>query len=313
MRDLLPMPADTTRALDDVAPRVSGLRILMVNVYAVANGSGSWALIDAGLYFSANRIRQWAATHFGSRAPECILLTHGHFDHVGSLRDLADFWNVPVYAHAMERPYLTGASKYPPPDPSVGGGAMAWMAGLYPRGPIDIGDRLRNLPADNTVPGLEGWRWIPTPGHSPGHVSFFRDEDRVLIAGDAFVTTKQESMMAVIEQRPEMHGPPAYFTPDWDAARLSVGRLAALQPAVVATGHGVPMVGPRMEDALDFLAENFDDIARPTHGRYVRRPATMDERGVITLPPPSADPLRMTMLGVAAAIAITFAIKRSRS
>jgi glyoxylase-like metal-dependent hydrolase (beta-lactamase superfamily II) len=241
------------------------------------------------------------------------LLTHGHFDHVGSLRDLADFWNVPVYAHAMERPYLTGASKYPPPDPSVGGGAMAWMAGLYPRGPIDIGDRLRNLPADNTVPGLEGWRWIPTPGHSPGHVSFFRDEDRVLIAGDAFVTTKQESMMAVIEQRPEMHGPPAYFTPDWDAARLSVGRLAALQPAVVATGHGVPMVGPRMEDALDFLAENFDDIARPTHGRYVRRPATMDERGVVTLPPPSADPLRMTMLGVAAAIAITFAIKRSRS
>ena len=64
---------------------------------------------------------------------------------------------------------------------------------------------------------MQGWRWIFTPGHSPGHISLFRDSDRTLIVGDAFVTTKQESLMSVMTQRMEMHGPPMYFTPDWPA------------------------------------------------------------------------------------------------
>ena len=59
-------------------------------------------------------------------------------------------------------------------------------------------------------------------------LSFFREADRTLIAGDAFVTTKQESAVAALTQRPEMHGPPTYFTPDWENARRSVERLAAL-------------------------------------------------------------------------------------
>ena len=60
--------------------------------------------------------------------PAAILLTHGHFDHVGALKTLAEEWDVPVYAHTLELPYLTGRSSYPPPDPSVGGGAMAAMS-----------------------------------------------------------------------------------------------------------------------------------------------------------------------------------------
>ena len=73
--------------------------------------------------------------------------------------------------------------------------------------------------------GLPGWRVIETPGHSPGHVSLFRESDGVLIAGDAFVTTKQESLLAVMTQRQELRGPPMYFTCDWDAARESVQKL----------------------------------------------------------------------------------------
>src|SRR5918992_1240748 len=84
------------------------------------------------------------------------------------------------------------------------------------------------------------------PGHTPGHVSLFREVDRTLIVGDAFVTTKQESATAVLTQRPELHGRPAYYTPDWESARRSVQRLAALEPWRVATGHGPPMEGPEM-------------------------------------------------------------------
>jgi glyoxylase-like metal-dependent hydrolase (beta-lactamase superfamily II) len=63
------------------------------------------------------------------------------------------------------------------------------------------------------VPGAPGWRWIPTPGHSPGHISLLRDSDRTIVAGDAFTTTKQESLVAALTQRAEIHGPPMYFTP----------------------------------------------------------------------------------------------------
>jgi glyoxylase-like metal-dependent hydrolase (beta-lactamase superfamily II) len=177
-----------------------------------------------------------------------------------------------VYAHEQELPYLTGRRSYPPPDPAAAWGAMSLLSPLLPRGPFHFEDRVRPLPADGSVPGMQGWRWIHTPGHSAGHVSLFREADRTLIAGDAFVTTKNESVMAVIARRPMVHRPPAYFTPDWASARVSVQRLAALEPELAATGHGPPMRGPEMRRQLHALANDFDRVAVPRHGRNVGRP-----------------------------------------
>lgn len=67
----------------------------------------------------------------------------------------------------------------------------------------------------------------------------------------------------MIVQTAEMHGPPRYFTPDWEAAGNSVRRLAALEPALVITGHGRAMQGPEMLSALHQLADGFALIARP--------------------------------------------------
>ncbi len=91
-------------------------------------------LVDTGLRGSAGRIRR-AAERLFNPPPLAILLTHGHFDHVGGLPQLARDWGVPVYAHPLEMPYLTGVSPYPPPDPTVGGGTQSWLSPLYPRGP----------------------------------------------------------------------------------------------------------------------------------------------------------------------------------
>jgi len=252
---------------DLVARDLAYLRVGLVNVYLYGRPgapSGSWVLIDAGLPGSASRIVRAAEEWIGPWArPAAIVLTHGHFDHVGTLRTLADRWDVPVYAHPQELPYLTGQMAYPPPDPSVGGGALAALSRFYPRGPIDISDRIQVLPEDGSVPGMPGWRWIHTPGHTPGHVSLFRDQDRTLIVGDAFVTTKQESATAVMAQRPELHGPPAYFTQDWVAARRSVETLANLAPLRVAAGHGRPLHGTEMLADLQELARNFDRLAVP--------------------------------------------------
>lgn len=265
-----------------VSRGVYRLRTVMVNVYFV-EAPGSWMLVDTGLPGCTGSIRREARRVFG-KPPAGILLTHGHFDHVGGLPALAEDWGVPVYAHPLELPYLTGRSPYPPPDPTVGGGAQSWMSPLFPRGPIDLDGRIHMLPQDGVVPGLPDWQWLLTAGHSPGHISLFRETDRTMIAGDAVVTTRQESLLNVALQRQIVWRPPAYFTSDWAAARRAVETIAALQPEVLATGHGRAMRGPAMRAALLDLADRFDSLM-PDHGRYIPYPAVADERGVVHVPP----------------------------
>src|SRR5688500_4041361 len=129
-----------------VAPGLAYLRDRIANVAFIGSSDGRdgpWVLVDAGLAGAASRIVRAAESLYGpDAAPNAIVLTHGHFDHVGSLRELVRRWQVPVYAHELELPYLTGRSSYPPPDPAVGGGAMAFMSRFYPRRPIDLGDHV---------------------------------------------------------------------------------------------------------------------------------------------------------------------------
>jgi glyoxylase-like metal-dependent hydrolase (beta-lactamase superfamily II) len=293
-----------------IAEDVMFLRTMMVNVYLIKEGT-SWVLVDAGLRGYANSIRSAAREFVGSDAPPvAIVLTHGHFDHVGSLEALLETWNVPVFAHPLERAYLTGRSSYPPPDPLVGRGSMALLSRLYPRGPIDISSRLQRLADGKGLPGLGGWQWLPTPGHTAGHVSLYRERDRVLIAGDAVTTTKQESMVAVATQRAELHGPPAYFTQDWRASGDSVGRIAALEPEVLATGHGEPQSGPAMRRQLRELAARFAEREVPRFGRYSQRPAVTDEQGIVSLPP---DPLPKVAAGLLVAAVVAWGLAQTRS
>lgn len=268
----IPVTSVTSGEGVEVTPDIYALPVQIVNVCFVgfAEQPDGWVLVDAGMPESAGMIIHAAEERFGANSrPDAIVLTHGHFDHVGALVDLVEQWDVPVYAHEREMPYLTGQSRYPEPDPTVEGGMVAKMSPMFPVEPVDLGDRVHPLPSDGTVPKMPEWRWIFTPGHAPGHVSLFRDDDRSLIAGDAFVTVKQDTLYKVLSQQLEFNGPPRYLTTDWQAAWESVKKLEALNPSIAVTGHGRPVSGEELAGGMERLARDFDRIAIPDHGRYV--------------------------------------------
>jgi glyoxylase-like metal-dependent hydrolase (beta-lactamase superfamily II) len=273
------------RTIARIAPDLGWLPISFVNVYFVGRPGGPWVLIDAGIPGRANQILEAAEARFGAgAAPEAILLTHGHADHAGSALELANAWDVPIYAHRLERPYLTGKSNYPPADPTVGG-AMAFLSRFTPSRARDFGSRIQDL-RSNELPGLPGWELVPTPGHSPGHVCFFRPSDRVLLAGDAFATMNMDSWSGLITGKRTLARAGTPFTTDWETARQSVMRLAKLRPNVVGCGYGIPRCDAELPAELERFAERF---CAPRTGRYVRQPARTDERGVVSVPPAPFD------------------------
>ncbi len=257
-----------------VTPDIMLLEFPIVNAFIVGNpgvNNGEWVLVGTAMPHTAKDIIQAAEARFGKGSqPKAIILTHGHFDHVGAVMELLSQWNVPVYAHELELPYLTGAADYPPPDPTVNDGLIAKISPTFPNKGINLGSRIQALPADGSVPWMPGWRWIHTPGHSPGHVALFRESDRVLIAGDAFTTLNQDSAESVLNKEKGIHGPPAYFTADWHAAEKSVKALRDLNPEIALSSHGLPMKGKELTEQLMMLANNFAKLAVPKHGKYIQ-------------------------------------------
>lgn len=255
----------------DILPDLYQYTIQIVNIVLYGEPQmKDFVLIDAGMPKSADEIISVVEERYGSKSqPKAIILTHGHFDHVGGIIELIERWGVPVYAHTLEIPFLSGKQNYPEPDPTVNNGLVAKMSPIFPNEAINLGGNLKVLPSDGSVPFMAGFRWIHTPGHSPGHISLFREKDKVLIAGDAFVTVKQESLYKVITQTKEISGPPQYFTTDWLAARASIEKLAILKPSVAITGHGLPMKGEELTSNLKKLVDDFEQIALPKQGKYL--------------------------------------------
>ncbi|MEI4830653.1 MBL fold metallo-hydrolase [Bacillus sp. FJAT-53711] len=270
---ILPLTSLTSGKCVEVASHIYCLCIKIVNVCFIGNPieTSEWILIDTGMPKSVNHIMEFAESRFGKdNKPKAIILTHGHFDHVGSVIELVKKWDIPVYAHTLEMPFLTGEKDYPEPDGSVEGGIVAKISPLFPNEGIDLGKYIHELPLDGSIPHMPEWRWIHTPGHTPGHISLFRNTDHSLIAGDAFVTVKQDSLYKVFTQEKEINGPPRYLTTDWQKAWDSVKKLQELNPKAVITGHGLPMFGEELKDSLQHLVTEFDKIAIPDYGRYIK-------------------------------------------
>ena len=238
------------------------------DVYFVRSGS-SWVLIDAGWASDLTRIQRAAGSLFGADSrPGAILLTHCHPDHAGSARLLARAWGCAVYMHPDELPIATAdfaamVASAGPLDrfvilPLMRAIGRRRRAAVLARS--SLGDVASAFDAGAEVPGLPGWECIPTPGHTPGHVSYFRPGDRVLISGDALVTLKVNSWAGLLLQRSGLSGPPWYTTWSPRAAKESIQRLARLEPTVLAGGHGRPMTGVGTAEAMSAYAGRSRDL-----------------------------------------------------
>jgi glyoxylase-like metal-dependent hydrolase (beta-lactamase superfamily II) len=259
----------------EIAPGVyrveTGRGLAEANVYLVRSGPG-WVLIDTAWPHHAQLIKAAAESLFGAGTrPAAIVLTHIHPDHSGSALELARMWDLPVWVHPDELVLAPGGYR-----PEYGNPLDRWLIApvlrLLPRRMVEA-SRVRNSlegtarafdPAA-AVPGLPDWQAVPTPGHTPGHVAFFRSNDRVLITGDAVLTVNLNSVPDLLAGRQRVSGPPYISTWDWPAARQSVAALARLEPDVLACGHGRPMAGPGAAAGLASLSGRF--CPQPAAGR----------------------------------------------
>ena len=191
-----------------------------VNAYLVGD-----VLVDCGYPMNWKRLH----SQLGGSKPKVHALTHAHADHAGNSKRLKEEDGLEVWVGERDREYLVSGRPEPGAIP-VGRDILS----RYMRFPGVEPDRL--LKAGDEIGS--GFVVIDTPGHSPGHVSFWREEDRSLICGDVFFN------MNMLTTAPGLHQPPGIFTPDPARNRESERLLAELEPTLVCFGHGPPLRDP---------------------------------------------------------------------
>jgi hydroxyacylglutathione hydrolase len=206
------------KQLADGVWQLAGFPPNLINVYLIGD-----VLIDAGTRHAGRRILRELRGHDVS----AHALTHAHPDHQGASKELCETLGIPYWVpeddlDAAERPELIGERQ---PDHPIAQLFFRTMTG--PGGRVD-----RALREGDEVGGFQV---LETPGHSAGHVSYWREADRTLIAGD--VVTTQDSLTGIHG----LHLAKDMFTPDPARNRESAKRLGELEPALVLTGHGPPL------------------------------------------------------------------------
>jgi len=198
---------------------LDGMPPFAVNIFLAGD-----TLIDAGTRFAEKRIvRQVSKLDLAAHA-----LTHAHSDHQGSTHAICERFEIPLMCGEEEADFVESVGLAPAPPGKWSNFTKKNWAG--PPHPVD-----RRLKEGDEV---AGFKVIDVPGHSPGHIAFFRESDRVLILGD--VVTNMDLRTGI----PGLHEPPSFATLDPALNRDSARKLAALEPELVCSGHGRPLADP---------------------------------------------------------------------
>ncbi len=205
--------------MEPVAPGLwllTGFPHYAINQYVIED-----VLIDTGTRWAGRRLLR----ELRQRPPSLVALTHCHPDHRGSAALVCRTFGVPLACHEADAPVMEGRQPMHPrfPFPRVFGP-------LTDLGPYPVTRVLRE--GDEVA----GFRVVHLPGHTMGHVAFFRERDRVAVVGDVLANVN------VLTGRPGLREPPRVFSFDPELNRESARRLLALRPSVVCFGHGPPLL-----------------------------------------------------------------------
>lgn len=196
----------------------------MFNVYLAGD-----VLIDAATRWAKRRILR----QLQGRTMRMIALTHCHPDHQGTAAFLCKQYSVPLACHEADVPAMEGREQMQPPTRTIRCGERFWAGPAHP-----VSRVLRD--GDEVA----GFRVIHAPGHTLGHVVFFRESDRVVIGGDLLAN------IHFLTGKPGLREPPPFFSVDLAENRRSIQKLIELRPSVVCFGHGPPLRG--MEQLAKF-------------------------------------------------------------
>ncbi len=196
------------------------------NVYRIGD-----VIIDSSTRHGARRILRQA------QGAQSLVLTHGHADHQGSAHGVCSALNIPLKCGAGDADAVRSGdiSGLTPPHWS-----LAITSKLF-AGP---GHEVAEVLSDGDE--VAGFTVIETPGHSPGHISLFREHDRVLVLGDVLFNLNPFTGF------PGLRWPPDIYTPDPGLNHDSAKRLAELKPSIALPGHGKPIPGDRF---VEFVAK----------------------------------------------------------
>jgi hydroxyacylglutathione hydrolase len=189
-----------------------------INVYLVED-----VLIDAATRRAPRRIFRQLDGH----PVTAHALTHAHPDHQGASNTICETLGIPYWVGATDVPLaedieVMRASQAPHPLNRL---IMKYWVG--PARKVD-----RHLREGDVV---GGFKVLDVPGHSPGHIAYWRESDGVLILGDVL------NNVDVVTGIRGLNDPKPFFTQDPAQNRRSAKRLAQLEPKLVLFGHGAPL------------------------------------------------------------------------
>jgi hydroxyacylglutathione hydrolase len=206
------------KQLADGVWMLSGLPPNAINVYLVED-----VLVDAATRFAGRRIFRQIKGH----TVNTHVLTHAHPDHQGATHEVCERLNIPLWCGELDAEAAEHPQKIRDSQPQVLINRIIFRVWAGPGHPV-----ARRLREGDEVAGFQV---LDTPGHSAGHITLWRESDRVAIAGDVL------NGMNLVTSIPGLHEPPAPFTPDPARNRESIKRLASLEPRLVLFGHGPPL------------------------------------------------------------------------
>ncbi len=205
--------------MEQIAPDLWKLNVYpanAINLYLAGD-----TLIDAGFPRATKAICKRLRGH----TVRAHALTHAHPDHMGSSRKVCEALKLPFLCGENEVPAAEhGDMRRQAPDPE-----HWWLGGQHFFMPI-AGHPVSRALREGDETG--GFTVLDAPGHTPGHIAFWRERDRVLVLGDVVTNVNMTTM------REELHWPIRLFTHSHKTNRESARKLAALKPRIVCFGHG---------------------------------------------------------------------------